>query len=214
MDKRFIQKTKQYKINERNKQMRRQIRNMVFETNSSSTHSIAIPKDINIPNNVVFCIDEFGWRFESVDAADYFYTAIYETSETEAEAQRNIEKLKNILDAHDITYHFGKVKSHTWYDDYSNKAYFSLDDGHIDHGYELKDFVCELLNDENKLLRFLGGGLVFTGNDNSSTEERCFITRYKEYLDAYDWNEKKEYKVKNPYYMSNHEDYEWYYKGN
>lgn len=194
--------------------MKRQIRNMVFETNSSSTHSIAIPRDCKATNNVNFYIGEFGWAWEEVDAADYLYTAIYNMAETESEAKEKIEKIKNILEERGIDCHFGRVESHIWHNDYNNKDYFCLDNGYIDHGYELKDFLDELLNDEDKLIRFLSGGLVFTGNDNSSTEERCFINRYKEYLDGYDWDEEKEYKVKNPYYMSNHEDYEWYYKGN
>lgn len=194
--------------------MKRQIRNSVFETNSSSTHSIAIPKNGGTPNYVSFHTDEFGWSFNEVDAADYFYTAIYETSETEAEANEKIEKLKNILNAHDVEYDFNEPKTYIWRNDYDNKDYFSLDDGHIDHGYELKPFVEELLNDENKLLRFLGGGLVFTGNDNSNTKERCFISRDEEYLDDYDWKTNQVFKIKNPYYMNNHADYEWYYKGN
>lgn len=192
----------------------KQIRNNVFETNSSSTHSIAIPKRCEVPSSVALYTDEFGWSFDEVDAANYFYTAIYETSETESEVQEKIEKLKNILEAHDIEYHFARVKSHTWHSDYDDRDYFSLDDGYIDHGYELKGFVEELLNDEDKLLRFLSGGLVFTGNDNSDTEQRCFISRDEEFLDDYDWSTRQTFKIKNPYYMSNHEDYEWYYKGN
>lgn len=192
----------------------KQIRRNVFETNSSSTHSIAIPKKCTAPCSVNLYTDEFGWSFDEVDAANYFYTAIYETSDTEAEVQEKIEKLKNILESHNIEYHFAKVKYHTWQSDYNNNEYLSLDDGYIDHGYELKNFVDELLNDEDKLLRFFGGGLVFTGNDNSNTEERCFIKRNEKYLDDYDWDTKQSFKVKNPYYMSDYEDYDWYYKGN
>ena len=192
----------------------KQIRNNVFETNSSSTHSIAIPKKCEAPSRVNLYTGDFGWSFDEVDAADYFYTAIYETSDTEFELQEKLEKLRSILEAHDIEYHLARVKHHTWFSNYDNKEYLSLDDGYIDHGYELKDFVDELLNDEDKLLRFLGGGLVFTGNDNSDTEERCFINRDEEYLEGYDWDAHKTYPIKNPYYMSDHEDYEWYYKGN
>ena len=192
----------------------KQIRRNVFETNSSSTHSIAIPKKCEVPKSVDFCTDDFGWSFDEVDAVNYFYTAIYETSDTEFELQEKLEKLRSILETNDIEYHFARVKHHTWLSDYNNKEYLSLDDGYIDHGYELKSFVNELLNDGDKLLRFLGGGLVFTGNDNSDTEQRCFIERNEEYLDDYDWDTGKACKVKNPYYMSNHEDYEWYYKGN
>ena len=192
--------------------MKRQIRSCVFETNSSSTHSIAIPKKCEIPSNISFYTGDFGWSFSEVDAVNYFYTAIYETSETEIEILEKIQKLKSILESHDIEYHFTRPSSHIWRSDYDGKEYFSLDDGYIDHGYELKDFVDELLNDEDKLLRFFGGGLVFTGNDN---QESCgFIERNEEFIEEYDWSTHKCTKIKNEYYMSNHEDYEWYFKGN
>jgi len=191
-----------------------QIRNSVFETNSSSTHSIAIPRDCDKSNYFSFNIDEFGWGWNEADPADYFYTAIYATSDTYEEAEDKMSKLKDILDSHGVEYDFGEVEAHVWHSDYDNKDYFSLDNGYIDHSYELKDFVDDLLDNEYKLLRFLSGGLVFTGNDNSDAEERCFIERNEEYLDCYDWNSRTEFKIKNPYYMSNHEDYEWYWKGN
>ena len=190
--------------------MKRQIRTSVFETNSSSTHSIAVPRDCDISNYMSFHTDDFGWEFDEVDAADYFYTAIYETSETEEEANEKIELLKNILCKNGIDYYFSKPKTHT--STYENKDYFYLDDGYIDHGFELKDFVDELLNNENKLLRFLSRGLVFTGNDNS--DSYGFISRNEEFLEDYNWRTKTMTREKNEYYMSNHEDYEWYYKGN
>lgn len=190
--------------------MKKQIRNSVFETNSSSTHSIAIPNDCGISRHMLFRTDDFGWSFDQVDAADYFYTAIYETSETEAEVNEKIERLKNILDKNDIDYKFKKPKTHV--STYDNKNYFYLDDGYIDHGYELKDFVDELLNNEAKLLRFLSGGLVFTGNDNSDING--FISRDEEFIEDYDWRTNTTTREKNEYYMSNHADYEWYYKGN
>ena len=190
--------------------MKRQIRSSVFETNSSSTHSIAIPNICGISNYMSFHTDDFGWEFRQVDAADYFYTAIYETSETEVEATEKIELLKNILHKNGIDYYFSRPKTHT--STYENEDYFYLDDGYIDHGFELKDFVDELLNNETKLLRFLSGGLVFTGNDNS--DGHGFISRDEEFLEDYDWRTKTTTREKNKYYMKNHEDYEWYYKGN
>ena len=191
-----------------------QIRNSVFETNSSSTHSIAIPRSCDNVNYISFHIGEFGWEWAEVDPADYFYTAIYETSGSEDEVKEKIEKLKNILDERGIKYHFGKVKYHIWHGDRTNKDYMSLDYGYIDHGNELTDFVDELLDDGDKLVRFLSMGFVFIGNDNSDTEERCFIERDQEFLDGYDWETRQSFKIKNPYYMSDHEDYEWYYKSN
>lgn len=190
--------------------MKRQIRNSVFETNSSSTHSIAVPRNCVTTGYVSLRTDDFGWSFEEVDAADYFYTAIYETSETEAEANRKIERLKDILNEHGIGYKLRKPKTHT--STYDNKDYFYLDDGYIDHGGELEEFVDELLDDGDKLVRFLSGGLVFTGNDNS--DSNGFISRDEEFIEDYDWDTKTTTTYKNEYYMRNHEDYEWYYKGN
>lgn len=192
--------------------MKRQIRSNVFETNSSSTHSIAVPRNAATPNYVSFHTDEFGWSFNEVDAADYFYTAIYETSWLDGELEQRLEKLENILKEHGIEYRFNKPKTHIYHDDYDNTDYLCLDDGYIDHGMELKDFVDELLNDGDKLVRFLGGGLVFTGNDNS--DSNGFIDRNEEFIEDYDWRTKTTFKYENPYYMSNSEDYDWYYKGN
>ena len=192
--------------------MKRQIRTNVFETNSSSTHSIAVPKSCDAPNYVCFHTDEFGWEFGIANAADYFYTAIYEVSETEDELNENINKLKNILNEHGVDYDLNEPEIHIWHSDYSNKDCLSLYDGYIDHGNELKEFVCELLNNGDKLVRFLNGGLVFTGNDNDDNEG--FIDRFNEFIEYYDWRTKATIKYKNPYYMSNHEYYDWYYKGN
>lgn len=194
--------------------MKRQIRRGVFETNSSSTHSIAIPKQCTKTNYMSFNIGEFGWGWDEVDPADYLYTAIYELSETEDEAKEKIERLESILKENGVDYKLGKVKAHTWHSEYSDRDFYSLDDGYIDHAGELKELVDELLNDGDKLIRFISGGLVFTGNDNSDTEQRCFINRDEEFLEDYDWNTKTTEQIKNPYYMSNHEDYEWYWKGN
>ena len=192
--------------------MKRQIRNGVFETNSSSIHSIAIPRECEPAKYVSFHIGEFGWEWDEADAADYLYTAIYLNSETESDAKEKIERLKDILNKHGIDYHFGKAKTSTH--KYGDEDYFYLDNGYIDHGRELSGFVEELLNDEDKLVRFISGGLVFTGNDNCAREEDGFVERNQEYLDHYDWRTKKRTYIKNEYYMSDHEDYEWYEKGN
>ena len=190
--------------------MKRQIRSGVFETNSSSVHSIAIPRNCSPVDYVSFRTDDFGWGFEEVDAADYFYTAIYETSATEAEANEKIERLKNILNEHGIVYKLRTPDTHT--STYDNKDYFYLDDGYIDHGGELKDFVDELFDNEDKLIRFISGGLVFTGNDNS--DDNGFLHRDDEFVEDYDWQTKTTTQYKNSYYMRDFDAYEWYYKGN
>lgn len=87
----------------------RTIRSNVFETNSSSTHSIAIPKSCEANNFISFHVGEFGWGWNEVDPADYFYTAIYETSNTGEELKQKLDKLSSILESRGISYKFFPV---------------------------------------------------------------------------------------------------------
>lgn len=166
--------------------MKRQVRCGVFETNSSSTHSIAIPKKADKTADIYFYIGEYGWAWREVDPASYFYTALYVTSDNEVEANERVEQMKEILDSNRITYSLGDAETSVS----PHSGYFYLDNGYIDHGDELNGFVRELLDDGDKLIRFLSGGKVFTGNDN----EYCFDDPSRK--------------------VTNREDYEWYYKGN
>lgn len=183
--------------------MKRQIRNMVFETNSSSTHSIAISKKKPVIGKYIhFGIGEFGWENDCADTADYLYTAILE--------QRNpselLDKLKEILDKHSIEYKFEEPR-------YKKSAYGDyeyLDYGYIDHSYELGEFLDAVLNNEDLLMRYLfGNSTVYTGNDNQDSDPSgCDIAN------EYYWTEENgDYVEKpNPYHDS--VNYDYFYKGN
>ena len=60
------------------------IRKNVFETNSSSTHSICIAKDMEliIPTSIHFEFGEFGWEVDTLSSvyekASYLYTGLHE----------------------------------------------------------------------------------------------------------------------------------------
>lgn len=192
--------------------MKRQVRCGVFETNSSSVHSIAIPRECNAAEYMSFHTGEFGWTFDQADPQDYFYTALYETSATQKELNEKIDRLKCILQDHGVESDFSEPRAHIY--DWGGKPYLALDDGYIDHGNELQEFVSELLNDGDKLVRFLSGGLVFTGNDNCGDNEWGYVQRNNPVLDEYCWPAGQRRIIDNPYYMSNHDDYEWYEKGN
>ena len=190
--------------------MKHSIRYGVFETNSSSIHSLAIPKSCDISKFFSFHIGEFGWTFtDDNDPCDYFYTAIYEVSNTKEELKERLTRLKKILDNAGIQYYLGEVKIFpaSW-----KPEGFYLDNGYIDHGESLRAFVDHLLQDSNRLLRFLSNGLVFTGNDNSDTNG--FFDRDSEYIKEWDFKEGVNTKIKNRYYMKNYNDYDWYTKGN
>ena len=81
----------------------KQIRTSVFETNSSSTHSIAISKKpVTIGKYIYFGIGEFGWENDCVNTADYLYTAnrlnpITENTISNARLVEDDEELMHII---------------------------------------------------------------------------------------------------------------------
>lgn len=164
------------------------IRKNVFETNSSSTHSICISKGSRIADGskVTFVAGEFGWEDAVVDPADYLYTAIINSGNRE----ENLERLTDILYKHNITCRFVENGS-----------------SYIDHREELHPFLEDVLSDEDRLLRFLSkDSVVYTGNDNSNEcDDMCYSAKGTIYTD--DWET-----VPNP----NHDEnkYEYYFKGN
>lgn len=184
----------------------RQIRNNVFETNSSSIHSIAISKEpvAGFPNAIRFYLGKYGWEFDDVSPASYLYTAIMAIHDKK-DRDNKLNKLKSILDSRGIKYEFETPK----FDDYG-----WLDNGFIDHSGELSTFIKTVLSDEGMLMRLLfGNSCVFTGNDNSDAEEQAYIRRWEKEYRNYDWKTKTVTVGENPYYMGK-DDYDWFYKGN
>lgn len=181
--------------------MKRQIRSSVFETNSSSTHSIAISKKpVVIGRSIHFRIGEFGWENGCADTADYLYTAILEQDD------RNdlLDRLKEILDNYSIEYEFEEPEWH--------KSSFGdgewLEYGYIDHSNETREFIFAVLNDKDLLMRCLfGNSCVYTGNDNQDAHPSGCDIANEEY---YDWGSNK--MLPNPYHDP--ENYDYFYKGN
>lgn len=182
--------------------MKRQIRRGVFETNSSSVHSIVISKaPASMGKSIHFGIGEFGWENDEADTADYLYTAIL----CQDNHKEYLEKLKNFLDKNNVQYSFEEPK---WYKGDEDEW---LEEGYVDHSYELGEFLNTVLNDDDMLTRYLfGGSRVYTGNDNQdSRPSGCNIA------DEYIWvkDEHGNYVDQpNPYHDPEHYDY--FYKGN
>lgn len=177
------------------------IRKGTFETNSSSTHSIAISKNkVNIPVgcSISFHIGEYGWEESEYSFPDYMYTSLLYNNDEEG-----FQKLKSILDKWNVKYNFEKPK---W--EYYN-GYRYLKYGYIDHCDETFPIMREILNDEDLLARALfGDATVYAGNDNGSENDNmCWCA--DEYY--YDWDDNGEQKL-NPNHDSEHYDY--FFKGN
>jgi hypothetical protein len=136
--------------------MTKQIRQGVFETNSSSTHSICIAKDaeLTIPKSLHFEFGEFGWEHDTLQSmsekASYLYTGlVYNNRRGDLDNIIQLLKDKGI----EITLEDG-------------------DSGYVDHSSELVDFLDAICEDEGKLMRYLFSDLSFiiTGNDNDESD--------------------------------------------
>lgn len=165
------------------------IRKGVFETNSSSTHSICIPKEKPVEQKeVIVTLGEYGWEDGSDRLADYFYTAV-KLFEREEELERILKAIGIKLTV-------------------TNPNAVSYDDYYIDHYDGCSDFVEAAFNDVDLLIRILfSDAVVYTGNDNGSEyDAMCNVACG----DMWDY-ETQEY-ITHPAYQP--DKYDYFYKGN
>ena len=187
--------------------MKRQIRQGVFETNSSSTHAICISKDhdtskLKLPNMVAFTHGEFDWECAKLrdvwDKASYLYEAILGTY-YENGAEEKLEHIKNVLNRYGIVCDFEPCSDKYW------------DDGHIDHvGVDdMPDWLENMMSNDDALLTYLfGDAFVVTGNDNGDGFSDMMYEPIGETSTPYgSWTEYGGYKKE-------YDNYDIYYKGN
>jgi hypothetical protein len=162
-----------------------QIRQGVFETNSSSMHSIAIPKQTldwaDEYAYLIFQYGEFGWEFEQVDHLNYLYTALLYSDKR----KEYIQHIKDVLDKYCpfCTYSF-EDEYEDFGEDYNPISY--IEPGYIDHGYEaMSEMIEPLMQDDELLLRYLFMGEVYTGSDNYEECETNMCNCSAKYTYAY-----------------------------
>lgn len=147
----------------------KQIRQGVFETNSSSTHSICIAKDVklSIPKNIHFSFGEFGWERDTLSSiqekASYLYTGMMYIN------PQGMDKIIETLQKSgvEVTRVMPIYKTSEWSgDDYIDNG------GYVDHAHDLAPFLTAILESEERLLSFLFSDLSFiiTGNDNDDCD--------------------------------------------
>lgn len=168
--------------------MKVQIRQRVFETNSSSTHAISVagyyPEDWNlsykVPEKIHFALDqEFGWEFDTYDdtesKAAYLWLIICDMySDVKdldklKEIREHIENILHNAGVQEVTFDMGSYKECTCRD--TCPLYLDYP-GYIDHCYEAYDFAKVLLDNDEMLLAYLldSDSCVATGNDNCDEE--------------------------------------------
>lgn len=161
----------------------RQVRRNVFETNSSSTHVLAIPtkevkfEPIDLSWHTNISISEFGWEWGSANHISYLYTALCALDD-----QEKIKYFKNFLKKHvklpeGVEFDFDKPQ----YKKYSSGRY--LEYGYIDHIEDLEPLIERLFKDDDLLLRYITGAHIMLGTDNCTEDEADiranFTKKYK-----------------------------------
>lgn len=142
--------------------MKTNIRRGVFETNSSSTHSICISTEAEliIPERLTFAFGEFGWESDTLRSAEekasYLYTGL-----SNNDRKSDIENIVSFLESKGIEIIRSKEKA----SDYS-------DEGNVDHSDQLEEFLNAIVSDEKRLMNFLFSpfSFILTGNDNTETD--------------------------------------------
>lgn len=195
-----------------------QIRDNVFETNSSSTHSLCISKEefdkSLIPKYLNIRADEeFGWQQQTYytpeEKANYLFQTLYDC-DCRAEIEALTEKINNIAQKYNIRVSFPKPE----------KDEFGMyTGGYVDHAGEAIPFVQELIDDEDKLCRFLfnSDSRIYTGSDCvDEPDAACYVAEAavnNGYVWGYDengnWNNTHHI---HPKYDPEH--YEYFFKGN
>ena len=142
------------------------VRRNTFETNSSSTHAIGIPRESGYKKltHIDFKWGEFGWEFEiyydTFSKASYLYTMLqYFDGHYKPEFNKYaeyLEKIKKYLDEENITYTFEEPRDSSW------------DNGYVDHGGDTPDVIDGILETKESFLTYLFDerAYVSTGNDN------------------------------------------------
>lgn len=145
-----------------------EIRNSVFETNSSSVHVLVIPKDttISVPKKVFLRGGEYGWEFDTeYSTINYMYQVCVDAGREELEKFFAYLKRKGVEEIHAPELQW--VKSEWRGQEYE---YAKNNNGYVDHGNQIP--LDDMFANENLLDRFLfsSDSFVETGNDN---EDGC-----------------------------------------
>lgn len=149
----------------------RQERRGVFETNSSSTHSICIaskrPAELKYPSRLFFRCDDFGWErkylYDPEDKAAYLYASFLELY-----SRKKASEVMAFIT--DVLYSVGvKCEFETpVYWQFNGEFY--IQNAGVDHcgSDDHRKFVDLTTGNERRLLRFLfsADSFVITGNDN------------------------------------------------
>jgi len=154
------------------------VRKGVFETNSSSTHSICIAKTnkINIPEKITVNLHnyEFGWeedkRSSTEEKIAYIVIAMLNYCNFDIAVDRIKRLITCIRNFGVKSLEISGIEIHSYGS--VSEPYFDTWDGYVDHGNELEDFVKTNLENDDLLKEYLFNkdSFILTGNDNNDSD--------------------------------------------
>lgn len=169
--------------------MKIQIRRGVFETNSSSVHTLTITKNssnLKFPKKLIFDSGKYGWEHNCLttpeEKASYLWEGIisvfpdYENKNLNI-YNKAITSITSILKSVGVKaifkYNNPKYKESKWgsyYAFYDKDG--NVDDGYVDHSSKLCTFLYNVCFDKTKLLNYLfsESSYINTGNDNEDDD--------------------------------------------
>ena len=169
--------------------MKIQIRRGVFETNSSSVHTLTITKNSNnlkFPKKLIFDSGNYGWEHARLttpeEKASYLWEGIISVfpdykNKNLTEYNKAIASITKILKSVGVKavfkYNNPKYEESEWGNHYEfcDKD-GNIDDGYMDHSSELCTFLYDVCFDKTKLLNYLFSteSFIKTGNDNEDED--------------------------------------------
>ena len=166
--------------------MKRTVRKNVFETNSSSVHTLILAHgDTTVMNvKLEFEPDEYGWGQDTLtsyfERADYLWTFLCIASEDKPERLEIIkDKIREILGKYGIECTFIMPKDGFYYIDHYTDWYRDNPEDSI---------LYRMLDDENLLIDYLfnDNTKIYIDNDNECAGDRLKIIypdcQYDEYV--------------------------------
>lgn len=164
--------------------MKRTIRKGVFETNSSSIHTLVISHSdhIVIPEEIYFDFGEYGWGYDELyspqDRANYLYTYIcseyddnYDWYEEHGYSHPDKSRTDVLKHLENILHEIG-VKNCIFRKPRNEK--YSFDCGCIDHSRELYSFFEPMLDGDIEALKnwlFNNDNFIILDSDNDDNVE-------------------------------------------
>lgn len=147
-----------------------QIRKSVFETNSSSVHSLCISRAApKLPKKIIFRAGEYGWESGVAQPASYLYSYCLNDAD-------DLRRLRDAVEALGVECKFVKPGTKRAYIDVDQFSYGDEYWGLINQPSDLWWPFSDMMSNPELLAQFLFGeeSVVYTGNDGNEYNHQCY----------------------------------------